>query len=443
MAKKKIIFICNSCGSDFSKWHGKCPSCGEWNSVFESETAPHKNKKSTIEAIELSSIAADKISRIKTGINEFNIVCGGGIVPGSVILIGGEPGIGKSTLALQISHYLNTLYISGEESPGQLRQRAQRLGINPEKVKLSTSTNTEEIEIITKSEKPECVIIDSIQTIYSPETPGLKGSVSQIRESASRLVDLAKETGIPVILIGHITKEGNIAGPKLLEHLVDTVLYFEGDFSRDYRILRSFKNRFGSVNEMGLFQMTGRGLEEVKDKNKIFLNPFKSSAPGNAISAAIEGSRVILFEVQSLVSFTSFSNPRRMSDGFDINRLILISAVLEKHGGLKLNSFDVFINVAGGFQINETAADLAVAMSITSSLKEKPIPGDTGLLGEISLSGEIRPVSQCERRVKEFMHSGFKSLVIPINDIKGAKKAGFEGDIIGIKNIHEAIDHLF
>jgi len=443
MAKVKQVYTCRSCGAEFSKWHGKCPSCEEWNTLGEAEAHSGKARAVKPDMVLLSSISFNELKRIQTGIGEFNLVCGSGIVPGSLILIGGEPGIGKSTLALQIAHYFRTLYISGEESPIQLRHRTERLRIDASGIHISTGTDVNGITHLMRTEKPECVVIDSIQTLYSPEIPGLTGSVSQIRESAARLGECARACNIPVILIGHITKDGNIAGPKLLEHLVDTVLYFEGDFSRDFRVLRAFKNRFGSVNEVGLFRMTDRGLAEVTDKNKIFLNPFSSTASGNAISAALEGSRTILFEVQSLVSFTSFSNPRRMADGFDQNRLILITAVLEKHAGLKLNSFDVFVNVSGGFRINETAADLAVAMAITSSLKNCPVSEGTGLLGEISLSGEIRPVSQITRRVKEFSISGFTRLLVSSSDAAEAAAAGFSGEITGIKHISEAADILF
>ncbi|MCP4137847.1 MAG: DNA repair protein RadA [bacterium] len=443
MAKKKNYYICISCGTDYSKWQGRCLQCKEWNTIVESEAPSSTTPKEDLKVIPLESVKADELKRIETGIGEFNLVCGGGIVPGSVILVGGEPGIGKSTLAMQVAAFFNTLYISGEESPIQLRNRADRIGINVKTIKISTNTAVEDIISLTAAEKPDCLVIDSIQTLFSTEIPGIVGSVSQIRESASKLVKMAKSKNIPVILIGHITKEGSIAGPKVLEHLVDTVLYFEGDFLKDFRMLRAFKNRFGSVNEIGLFRMAAKGLEEVKDKNKIFLNPFTSNSPGSAISAALEGSRTILFEVQSLVTYTSFPNPRRMADGLDLNRLILINAVLEKHAGLKLNSFDVFINVSGGFRIDETAADLAVAMAITSSLKDKSIPPRMGFLGEISLSGEMRPVSQCSRRIQEFKHSGFKTIILSKSNEKEAKASGFEGEIIGVKHISEAVEQVF
>jgi DNA repair protein RadA/Sms len=442
MARNKKFYICSACGSDFPKWQGKCPLCGEWNTIVEAG-APASVQAEPADLVVLSDVEYTSVQRIKTGIGEFNLVCGGGVVPGSVILIGGEPGIGKSTLALQIAGFFKTLYISGEESPLQIRLRAERLGCALDTIQVSTATAVEQIIKLAESEKPQCVIIDSIQTLYSSDIPGLKGSVSQIRESASRLSEATKRLNAVLILIGHITKEGSIAGPKLLEHLVDTVLYFEGNFSRDYRVLRAFKNRFGSVNEIGLFRMEERGLVEVTDKNKIFLNPYLSSAPGNAVSAASEGSRIILFEVQSLVTFSSFPNPRRMADGFDLNRLILITAVLEKHAGLKLNSFDVFINVSGGFQINDTAADLAVAVSIASSLKNSAVPHGFGFLGEISLSGEIRPVSLCGRRIQEFKYSGFNTLFLPEAEINEAKAIGFNDTVVGIRTIQEAMDRLF
>lgn len=444
MAKKKELFLCTSCGAEYSKWSGKCYSCNQWDVIVEIDNKTTPREKG--EVIPIGEIAIKDLPRIDTKNSEFNLVCGGGIVPGSIILMGGEPGIGKSTMALQIARSMRTLYISGEESPAQIRMRAERLGIEKEKIFVSTCTSVEEIVelVIPGDEKQiQCMIIDSIQTVYSHDVPGMPGSISQIRESASRLARFAKKLNISIMLIGHINKEGSIAGPKLLEHIVDTVLYFEGDSAKEYRILRAFKNRFGSINEIGLFRMTGQGLEEVRDKNRIFLNSFSAKSPGNAVSAALEGSRTILFEVQSLVTFTNFSNPRRMADGLDLNRLILIIAVLEKHGGLKLGGSDVFINVSGGFSISETSADLAVAMAIASSLKEKSIPERVGILGELSLSGDVRPVTQCLRRVQEFRHSGFETIILPESDLKEAEKGGFQGNIIGVRNIHEALDKIF
>lgn len=442
MAKKRNYFVCTACGADYSKWNGRCDSCGEWNTIIERvEDAPGKSKEAS--AVLLSSVEMKDLARRVTGIGEFDLVCGGGVVPGSVILLGGEPGIGKSTLALQVSEKMNSLYISGEESPVQIRQRAERLGIDPASIHISVDNEVDDIISLAEELNPGCLVVDSVQTVFNSDIPGITGSVSQVRESASRLTSFAKRSHIPVMLIGHITKDGNIAGPKLLEHIVDTVLYFEGDSSRDFRVLRAFKNRYGSVNEMGLFSMTATGLHEVKDKNRIFLNPFRSVSPGNAVSSAVEGSRTILFEVQSLVTFSSFSNPRRMSDGFDINRLLIISAVLERHSGLKLGSFDIFLNVSGGFHINETAADLAVAMAITSSLRDKPVENGTGFIGEISLGGELRPVSQVEKRIQEFRYSGFKRIFLSMGDLDKLKKPEFEGEIIGLKTVSEVIDRVF
>jgi len=442
MAKKKISYRCSSCGAEHPKWAGRCDSCGQWNTVTEAE-AVKTGKPGGAGLLPLSEIQGEGLARLTSGIGEFDLVTGGGIVPGSVILVGGDPGIGKSTLALQIAQSFRTLYFSGEESPLQIRHRAERLSVSMDTIRVSPGTSVEDILHAVETERPGCVIIDSIQTLYHPDIPGYAGSVSQIREATARVVESAKRLSVPVILVGHITKDGAIAGPKVLEHLVDTVLYFEGDFSRDFRLLRAFKNRFGSVNEIGLFRMTERGLMEVKDKNTLFLNPFPSRAAGNAVSASLEGSRTILYEVQSLVSFTSFSNPRRMADGLDLNRLILIVAVLEKHGLLKLGSFDVFINVAGGFHITETAADLAVAMAIASSLKNVPIPASTGFLGEIALSGEVRPVNQAYRRVQEFGRSGFKTLLVSGVDEKEVRQAGFQGEIVGVNTIAQAMDAIF
>ena len=443
-AKDKTVFICNSCAAEYAKWMGRCEQCGSWNTITEgapkSETLQKRERSGKVEATRLSDVQNAGFERIMTPSTEFNLVCGGGIVPGSVVLIGGEPGIGKSTLALQTAGAFRTLYVSGEESPVQIRHRGERLGIDLSKVHVSTNTSTDEIRELVKEIKPVCIFIDSVQTITAPEIPGMAGSVSQVRESAARLTDIAKSTNIPVFLIGHITKEGSIAGPKILEHIVDTVLYFEGDFTREYRILRAFKNRYGSVNEIGLFRMSPTGLEEVKDKNSVFIHPDSSNAPGSMVSAAIEGSRTILFEVQSLATFSAFSNPRRMSDGFDLNRLILIAAVLEKHAGLKLSNFDLFLNVAGGFSVNETAADLSVALSVASSVKEKPLPRGLACLGEISLSGEVRPVSQPDRRVTELARSGFSRIILSQKDADELKGHTLPCELVPVKTLSAAVN---
>lgn len=440
MSKKNHSFRCANCGAEYGKWHGRCAACDEWNSVMPVEgKKDHAATASVAQLQTLSSISGESIQRELTGIGEFDLVCGGGMIPGSVILLGGEPGIGKSTLALHISHALGSLYISGEESPVQIRHRADRLGCDTERIRISTATDIEEIIALMRQDRARCVIIDSIQTLHSSDVPGPRGSVSQIRESAMRLADAARETGSPVILIGHITKDGAIAGPKLLEHLVDTVLYFEGNYTRDIRILRAFKNRYGSVNEIGLFRMGEAGLVEIKDKNRVFNEAYHSISAGNAVSAALEGSRIILFEVQSLVTRASSQNPRRMSDGFDVNRLILLTAVLEKHAGLNLSAFDVFVNVSGGFQIQEPAADLAVAVAIASSLKNRPVPEGIAFLGELSLSGEVRAVSHCARRVQECRYAGYSRIVLPRMQADECASAAGDTDVNGVSTISQAL----
>ncbi len=443
MAKDKTRYVCALCAFESPRWLGRCPSCGEWNSISEALPKNTMAKKTSVSLVRLSSLSAEDEARLDSSIAEFNLVCGGGIVPGSVILIGGDPGVGKSTLALQIAQKFRSLYISGEESPTQLKKRALRLGANLDTLMVSTATDVDEIITLSGSEKPDILLIDSIQTILSPDMAGIAGSVGQIRESASRLSDYARESGVPVVLVGHITKDGTIAGPKVLEHMVDTVLYFEGDFARDLRILRAFKNRYGSVNEVGLFRMTKEGLCEVRDRNHVFLDAVANPSPGCAVSAALEGSRILLFEVQSLVAFTSFSNPRRMADGLDLNRLLIIIAVLEKHASLKLGSFDVFINVSGGFHITETAADLAVAAAIASSAWGKSIPGHTGFIGEISLTGDLRPVLQSARRANEFAISGFDRLFVAEGDMDEIKNTGFAGIVTPVRTVSQMLEILF
>lgn len=444
--KTKQVYICTECGADHAKWNGRCPSCGAWNSIPQepvTEGPARKVSASTGKALSLSDVTQDEAKRLQSGIQEFNLVCGGGIVPGSVILVGGEPGIGKSTIALQVGATLGSLYISGEESPAQIRSRAERLGVPLDSIRISTSTEVHEIMALAEKEKPQVLIIDSIQTIRSGDLPGASGSVSQIRECTATLASFSKEKGIPVILIGHITKDGAIAGPKLLEHLVDTVLYFEGDFTRQYRLLRAFKNRYGSVHEVGLFEMTSKGLKEVTDKSRIFLDPSHGGAPGSAVATSVEGTRTLLFEVQSLVNYTSFANPRRMADGLDLNRLILLCAVLEKHAGLQLGSFDVFINIAGGFSVKDTSADLAVAASIASSLKEKQIPQNTAFIGELSLSGEIRPVSQPERRIAELSSAGYTKIFISSYDRFDESQIAENISLIKVSAIPSVLSSLF
>lgn len=437
MAKKSSVYVCTSCGMESLRWQGKCSECGDWNSYALKEPPKTHVHPSAILLSEVSSFGG---ARNLTGISEFDLVCGGGLVQGSVVLLGGEPGIGKSTLALQVAGTMPTLYISGEESPSQIRIRADRVGVPTGKVHVSTYTGPQEIIELLEKEKPACLIVDSVQTLCDPAIPTSAGSPTQIRESTARLIDAAKKHSVSIILIGHITKDGIIAGPKILEHMVDTVLYFEGDFNRDFRILRSFKNRYGSINEIGLFRMGPKGLEEVRDKNEIFLNTASAALPGSAISTAIGGSRIIVFEIQSLVTQTDYANPRRMTDGFDYNRLMLITAVLEKHASLALGNFDIFLNVAGGFTVNDTSADLAVALAIASSLKNSPLPHDAAFLGEISLAGEIRPVAQCGRRVMELARSGFKTVCVAARDYEEAKRTTFSGELVPVERIEKAMD---
>ena len=438
--KPKTIYTCNECGATFQKWLGKCPECNAWNTIVEEiqDTPVFKNEKPFENSIHpLSQVLSQPIQRITTGIGEFDLVCGGGVVPGSIILLGGEPGIGKSTLALQVAQHCPTLYCSGEETLQQIHLRSRRLNIKPDSIHLASVTDIDHIESLIRTNTPQLVIIDSIQTLYSREITSPVGSVSQIRYTASRLADVAKQTQTCILLIGHITKDGSIAGPKILEHIVDTVLYFEGDYTRDYRILRAFKNRFGSINEIALFTMTPTGLAEVKDKNTLFVQSHDTSFPGSVISATIEGTRTILFEAQSLVTATSFSNPRRMADGFDVNRLNLLVAVIEKHAKVSLSSFDIFINVAGGFAIDDTSCDLAIAAAIISSLKNIVIPHSTGIIGELSLSGQVRSASHSLRRITEFANSGISTVILPQNTITEVSNAGFTGTLIPLANIAE------
>ncbi|MCX8122551.1 MAG: DNA repair protein RadA [Spirochaetes bacterium] len=438
--KNKTIYACNECGATFQKWLGRCPECNAWNSIIEEiQETPRSIHDGSFELSihPLSQVLSESFTRISSGIGEFDLVCGGGMVPGSIILLGGEPGIGKSTLALQVAQHCPTLYCSGEETLQQIHLRSRRCNIKPDSIHLSSVTDIDHIESLIKMSSPKLVIIDSIQTLYSRDIASPVGSISQIRYTASRLADIAKHTQTCVMLIGHITKDGSIAGPKILEHIVDTVLYFEGDFTRDYRILRSFKNRFGSINEIALFTMTATGLAEVKDKNKLFVQSQDARTPGSVISATLEGTRTILFEAQSLVTATSFTNPRRMADGFDVNRLNLLVAVIEKHAKISLSSFDIFINVAGGFAIDDTSCDLAVASAIISSLKNIAIPHSTGIIGELSLSGQIRSASHTLRRLTEFNNSGITTIILPKSNIPEVSNAGFGGILIPIRNIAE------
>lgn len=424
MSKQKTVFYCTECGNEQSKWTGQCPACKAWNSLVE-EPKREENKatKSTIMrprsvAKKLHQITADESDRIDTGISEFNRVLGGGIVEGSVVLIGGDPGIGKSTLLLQMCENINKeiLYITGEESESQIKLRANRLGVNSENLSILAENSLDDIEAAVENANPEIIIVDSIQTVYRRDMSSAPGSVSQVREATASFTTIAKTSNIAVFIIGHVTKEGTLAGPRVLEHLVDTVLYFEGDRYESYRILRAVKNRFGSTNEIGVFEMRNDGFEEVLNPSGIFVNVDEDDQ-GCCISCILEGTRPLVVETQALVSTTNFGNPRRMAAGFDNNRLILLLAVLEKKCGLKLGNQDVYLNVVSGLRIEDRASDLAICMAITSSYLNKELFESTAFIGEVSLTGEIRPVSSIDKRVSECMKMGFKNVIIPPTNV--------------------------
>jgi len=455
LSKTKTNFVCQNCGYSSPRWTGKCPSCEQWN-TFEEILLEHRKLK-TGKAISDKSIK-DKIQSLEnivheqngnrntTKINELDRVLGGGIVKGSVILIGGDPGIGKSTLMLQIAgnlHDKKFLYVSGEESASQIKMRADRLGVKVNNFFVLPETNLDTIHSAIQIERPDFVVIDSIQTVFLPELESSPGTISQLRESTSYLIKIAKTTNIPVFLVGHITKDGTIAGPKVIEHMVDVVLQFEGERTHFYRILRGIKNRFGSTNEIGIFEMTEKGLKEVTNPSEVFLSQRNYGASGCVISSAIEGTRPILIEVQALVSTSSYGVPQRTAMGFDYKRLSILNAVVEKKLGLFLNKHDVFLNIAGGVKIDETAVDLAAAMSIYSSAKDIPVDSETVIIGEVGLAGEIRTISSVEKRINEAEKLGFKRILLPKNNIKNINLKKFKIEIVGVEKIKDAVTVLF
>lgn len=451
MKKLKSKYVCQVCAYESPRWIGRCPNCGEWNTFVEelSSNVPlrrAKMGKTDVQALKLSEVESFEGKRLSTTIEEFDRVLGGGIVPGSVILLAGDPGIGKSTLMLQLSKYLKNhiiLYVSGEESASQIKLRAGRLGFSShEKLLLLTETNAHVVAEIIERTPPDILIVDSIQTMVRPELESSPGSVGQMKEVTAMFMRIAKEKSIPVFLIGHVTKEGLIAGPKVVEHVVDTVLQFEGDRHYAYRILRSMKNRFGSTNEIGIFQMSGDGLQEVKNPSEIFLSERSFGISGSSVVASLEGSRPLLLEVQALVTPTSYGVPQRNSTGFDYRRLGLLLAVLEKRLGVMLGQYDVFVNIAGGVRIDEPAVDLGIALSIISSLKDIPIQSEYVAIGEIGLGGEVRTVSHIERRVQEAVKLGFKNIILPKNNLKGLHTNG-DATFIAVEHIDEAVHHLF
>jgi DNA repair protein RadA/Sms len=449
--KLKTKFVCQSCGYSSPKWSGKCPDCGLWNTMAEEivDTNKIKNERSSslkaksADIVLLSDVESQGEVRFKTGIEEFDRVLGGGIVPGSVVLIGGDPGIGKSTLMLQVADKIKNkkiLYISGEESSSQIKLRCERLNYHLENFYLLSETNLEIITSVIENENPDLVVVDSIQTIYRPDIESSPGTIVQLRESTSYLIKIAKFKNIPIMLVGHITKDGAIAGPKVLEHMVDTVLQFEGERTHLYRILRGIKNRFGSTNEIGIFEMTDKGLREVQNPSEVFLSQRNYGASGCVISASIEGTRPILIEVQALVTSTSYGFPQRTSIGFDYKRLNIIIAILEKKLGIFLSKYDIFLNIAGGIKIDEPAIDLAVALSIYSSLKDIPVDSETVVMGELGLSGEVRTISYIEKRISESSKLGFKQIILPKNNLKNVDVKKYKSKITGVERIREAVD---
>jgi DNA repair protein RadA/Sms len=446
MAKIRTLFACQKCGAQSPKWLGKCPDCGAWNSMQEEPEIKSPAASLSSEAakpIKLSLVTRNAEQRLSCGISEFDRVLGGGLVSGSMVLIGGDPGIGKSTLLLQASAHLSkssgtVLYVSAEESAEQIKLRAMRMGLAADDLYLLAETNIERIAAHITAMKPHAVIIDSIQTVFTSAIESAPGSVSQVRESAGRLMTLAKGSGVPIFLVGHVTKDGGLAGPRVLEHLVDTVLYFEGDCGHAYRILRAVKNRFGSTNEIGVFEMKDVGLCEVRNPSELFLAERPTGVPGSVVVAALEGTRPLLVELQALVSSTSFGNPRRTTIGVDHNRLALLVAVLEKKVGLHLSGQDIFLNAAGGVRLNEPATDLGIVAVVTSSHLDKIVAPQTVFIGEVGLSGEVRAVNQAEIRIKEALKLGFTRCILPSGNLKQVKVKGIE--LIGVKSVAEALD---
>jgi DNA repair protein RadA/Sms len=448
MVKTRTYFVCQQCGAQFTRWQGKCTECGSWGGLVEQATNRRSSTHSTSAAtgttqpVLLRDISTDDIERLPVVGEELARVLGGGLVPGSVVLVGGDPGIGKTTLLTQIAaHFADqvgpTLYVSAEESARQIKLRAERLGVAPENLYIFSETSLDIILEQMKSLKPRLAIIDSIQTVYLEQVTSAAGSVSQVREGALRLLHLAKQTGTPMFLVGHVTKEGTIAGPRVLEHIVDAVLYLEGDRFHQYRLLRGVKNRFGSTNEVGVFEMTRLGMSEVLNPSEVFIAERSTQTPGSTVAVMLEGTRPLLVEVQALTAHTSNAQPRRTANGFDVNRLVMLVAVLTKRVGVTLFNQDIYVNIVGGLRINEPAADLAVALAIASSHRSRRIDADLVLMGEIGLSGELRSVSQLDRRLSEAAKLGFRRAITP----SSAQASTVDGlNVVAAHSLTEVVD---
>jgi len=449
MTRARTVYLCQQCGSQSHRWLGRCPDCGAWNSFVETKESLTGSPVSSVAPakapVPLTEVDSEGFSRVGLSMGEFTRVLGGGIVPGSLVLLGGEPGIGKSTLLLQLCSELAAggpvLYVSGEESAQQIKMRAMRLGVKGDKLLVLAETSLAQIAECIENLLPRLVVIDSIQTAYSDELESAAGSVGQLRECTLRLMHVAKATHVPVFLVGHVTKEGAIAGPRVLEHIVDTVLYLEGERFQSYRLLRAVKNRFGSTNEVGVFEMREDGMVEVPNPSEVFLSE-RSSGVGSTVVVTLEGTRPILLEIQALTSATSFGLPRRTPNGVDFNRLLMLTAVLSKRVGLRLGDQDLFVNVVGGFQVDEPAVDLGVALAIVSSIRNMPVPMDMVVVGEIGLSGELRAVTQVEKRLNEAAKLGFRRCLLPksaLRSLHGTRDI----EVIGLRTVEETLGVVF
>ena len=462
MSKRpSIVFACQECGAQSPKWLGRCPDCGAWNSLVEERAAPDaapsdvhryalpgRAAPGDVSARLYAEISTEQSARLSTGIDELDRVLGGGVVPGSLVLLGGEPGIGKSTLLLQAAANMAraigpVLYSSGEESEHQVKSRGERLAVGRAPLYLLAETCLERILEEIARLKPALVVVDSIQTVFSLKFQSAPGSIGQVREAATQLLFAAKGQNIPIVLVGHVTKDGSLAGPKALEHVVDTVLYFEGERHHSHRVVRAVKNRFGAVSELGVFEMTGAGLKPVPNPSKMFLAERPTNAPGSAVLCTVEGSRPILVEVQALVSSSTYGTARRTASGIDQARLALLLAVLEKRAGLHLSGDDVFVNVAGGLDVDEPASDLGILAAVASSVRNRVIPQTTAMFGEIGLAGEVRGITQANLRVREAAQMGFERVVMPEANIDPADRAQAGCELVGVRTIGEALDHLF